>query len=556
MTEFAIRPIPLTFMPMPAVPMANHRPKRKSGSKTFLDDGLGDSRGDDLPPLKKTRRSSPDENAGRGHEVSGKAQTRTTRSRAPPIATSYIPGERIILTFSAGSAAENEDSTESIFSKGPSRAKKAKRKQKEVEELQKKQEPVEDVKPVPRQEKSPPAKLRRQRATKSPERESHANGLIDERPLPAQTNSRQSTRTGRKPKAYNFETPRLDAPKVRRSPRLKPQQEESEGERMAVDKPLTVPLAAIEDTPLVRKRNKEMREAKGHRRSSLGLRGRRASSLTNGCIGTRDTYFQRNSVFVQSLMQVATAAPHPDVQPKDFFKHLDAEMIETQRMQQLLAWCSKRALSDKRARGRDAQSNARAAARVIEEEILADLTEKKLNVNWWDAAEKTDERQEVPKKPHPRNEDHERKIAALEQQLNELKKEKQAWTDISEQLPIKLPKKQKEGNIKPGGLDRDLLRPEEVSSIPGFEASGKSLTVIQDTMSTCRGSIEFKVDQFSHGMHKAQQFSRHAKGVSEKVLAEASAVLGVRQEAAKKAAGTHELPLHEVLKSISHLDRG
>lgn len=29
----------------------------------------------------------------------------------------------------------------------------------------------------------------------------------------------------------------------------------------------------------------------------------------------------------------------------------------------------------------------RPVARVIEEDILADLTEKKLNVTWWDAAE-------------------------------------------------------------------------------------------------------------------------------------------------------------------------
>lgn len=101
-----------------------------------------------------------------------------------------------------------------------------------------------------------------------------------------------------------------------------------------------------------------------------------------------------------------------------------------------------------------------------------------------------------------------------------------------------------------------LLRPEEAAVISKFETSEKAIAQIQDAMSRGRGAMEFKVDQFSHGMHKAQQYSLYAKSVTENVLEKASSVLGVRQEAAMKAAGTTALPLHEVLKSISHLDRG
>ncbi|KAF3909500.1 hypothetical protein AA313_de0203833 [Arthrobotrys entomopaga] len=253
---------------------------------------------------------------------------------------------------------------------------------------------------------------------------------------------------------------------------------------------------------------------------------------------------------------LSIAAPHPDVQSKDFFKHLDAQMIETQRMQQLLAWCSKCALSEKRAKGRDAQSNARAAARVIEEDILADLTEKKLNVNWWETSEEVQNANEAPKKPHPKNEDHQRKIETLERQLEDLNHEKQIWETICQRGPTKIQRPQREGGLRPGNLDVTLLRSQDVSVLSAFEETDVAISVIQDVISKGRGNIEFKVDQFSHGMHRAQQYSQYAKDVSEKVLGKASSILGIRHEAARKAAGTTALPLHEVLKSISHLDRG
>ncbi|KAF3931990.1 hypothetical protein ABW20_dc0102837 [Dactylellina cionopaga] len=531
--------------------MASHRPKRKSATKTFLEDTADDVRRDNLPPLKKTRRSSPRRNMNWADDTIPKAQTRATRSIADsPITRS---GNDPRLTSTAGSIFESDDSTGGIFSKGPSRAKKAKQSQRDREERQKKehetltqQSNLSGLRSADKSSRGSPSKSR-QHPTIQPESSSQINNLENERPVPAHSNARQPA-ASRKSRVHLFETPGRHAPKVRRSPRLNVALvETSMDANLGNDRPVTVPLAAIEDTPLVRKRNKEMREAKGHRRSSLGLRGRRASSLTNGFI----------------------AAPHPDVHPSDFFKHVDAQMIETQRMQQLLAWCSKCALSERRARGRDAQSNARAAARVIEEDILADLTEKKLNVNWWEISEvraygdsyvllslPMENSEQVPKKPHPKNEDHKRKIADLEQQLQKLTHEKEAWVEIYEKGPFKLSKPQEEDIIRPGSLDTTLLRPNEISVIPGFEESDKAISAIQDVVSKGRGAVEFKIDQFSHGMHKAQEYSRYAKNVSEKVLAKASSVLDMRQEATKKAAGTTELPLHEVLKSISHLDRG
>lgn len=83
------------------------------------------------------------------------------------------------------------------------------------------------------------------------------------------------------------------------------------------------------DTPIIN-RNKELRKkggASGSRRSSLGMRGRRASSLIdNG----------------------HSALPHREVDTAEFYKHIAADgLSEPRRMKQLLVWCGERALSEK-----------------------------------------------------------------------------------------------------------------------------------------------------------------------------------------------------------------
>ncbi|OCK79386.1 hypothetical protein K432DRAFT_330320, partial [Lepidopterella palustris CBS 459.81] len=82
------------------------------------------------------------------------------------------------------------------------------------------------------------------------------------------------------------------------------------------------------DTPII-KRNKEMRKGSGqsHRRSSTGMRGRRASSLIDSG--------QSNAV------------PHAEVETKDFYKHIEQSLPEPRRMKQLLTWCGTRALPEK-----------------------------------------------------------------------------------------------------------------------------------------------------------------------------------------------------------------
>lgn len=94
----------------------------------------------------------------------------------------------------------------------------------------------------------------------------------------------------------------------------------------------TVITLPFSDTPIIN-RNKEMRKKGGNgaRRSSLGLRGRRASSLIdNG----------------------HSAIPHREVEMSEFYKHIEAEgLSEPRRMKQLLTWTGERCIGEKPSHG-------------------------------------------------------------------------------------------------------------------------------------------------------------------------------------------------------------
>lgn len=108
------------------------------------------------------------------------------------------------------------------------------------------------------------------------------------------------------------------------------------------------------DTPVI-KRNKEMRKTtaeNGQRRSSSGMRGRRASSLIDEGRGNgkSNAGFQRqysDLAFEKGCANDLTALPHAEVPTSEFYKHISADLTEPRRMRCLLGWCGTRALPPK-----------------------------------------------------------------------------------------------------------------------------------------------------------------------------------------------------------------
>lgn len=168
-----------------------------------------------------------------------------------------------------------------------------------------------------------------------------------------------------------------------------------------------------------------------NRRSSLGNRGKRTSSVGNG--------FQ--------------VSPHESIPPLNFYKHLNQDLPEPHRMRQLLAWCLKRQLDDDKKS--DDSSNRRSKlfnneeliakniATVIKEEVLRDLVDGKIKTSWWNREDYEDEINQPAKKkrkivPNGQNEENLNTLKILEKHLSRLRKENSELDKLSDKYNYEL----------------------------------------------------------------------------------------------------------------------
>ncbi|PHH77239.1 hypothetical protein CDD82_3599 [Ophiocordyceps australis] len=296
---------------------------------------------------------------------------------------------------------------------------------------------------------------------------------------------------------------------------------------------ITLPMS---DTPIIN-RNKEMRKkGNSNRRSSLGSRGRRASSLIeNG----------------------QTAIPHRDVDPSEFYKHIEADGLpEPRRMKQLLMWCGERALIEKPPLG-TSNSNAILGARAIQDQLLKDFSLKSEFSNWFSRDDEP--KPNVVLKPNPRNIELDEKMASLEAKVKRLQIEKKTWLEIQkpppENSPLFLPQELETDQIELP--DFDLLGPEEGkirNSLADPAASYAAMrTQAEKRLRTFQSSLEFEVDFLADNVHKLEQRMAVAGEEADKVLKLSAARLRQREQQDREGAGTRDMPVMEVLRSLSHI---
>ncbi|KAI1102093.1 Mis12-Mtw1 protein family-domain-containing protein [Jackrogersella minutella] len=325
-------------------------------------------------------------------------------------------------------------------------------------------------------------------------------------------------------------------------------QEEEPGQSTPVDEPrggdeesasegkkIALPFS---DTPIMN-RNKEMRRKTGARRSSLGMRGRRASSLIdNG----------------------HSAIPHKMVDSAEFYKHIEADLLEPRRMKQLLTWCGERALSDKPPLG-SLNSNEILGARAIQDQLLKDFAAKSEFSNWF-------AREEIPRppaivKPNPRNVEHEEKIAELEQRIKRLKAEKRTWQSLKQpppELPPLFPPPDPSNttnNTKSLPLpDASLLDSDEAQILASLTDPSASILrpqKIQSRLQALHASLEFKIDRLAANVHKLEHRVATGGQQADRVLALSAARLREREEKERASAGTKDMPVMEVLRSLGRI---
>ncbi|KAF5704094.1 kinetochore mis13 [Fusarium mundagurra] len=269
----------------------------------------------------------------------------------------------------------------------------------------------------------------------------------------------------------------------------------------------------MSDAPIIN-RNKEMRKKGGNsnRRSSLGNRGRRASSL---------------------IESGQTATPHREVDPADFYKHIEAEgLTEPRRMKQLLTWCGERALAGKPPHGTP-NSNAILGARAIQDQLLKDFAAGSEFSDWFS---REDDAPNVPVvlRPDPRNMELDEKLAQLEINIKRLQDQKKAWQAIRKPPP-----------------EHRLSSPKARLGLLGFLADETASfdTIRSQTESklrTIQSPLEFQVDQLADNVHKLEQRVLVAGKEADKVLSVSALRLRQREEREKASAGTRDMPVIEV----------
>ncbi|KAI9742219.1 MAG: hypothetical protein M1818_004119 [Claussenomyces sp. TS43310] len=287
------------------------------------------------------------------------------------------------------------------------------------------------------------------------------------------------------------------------------------------------------DTPVIT-RNKELRKTgTGRRRSSLGLRGRRASSLIdNG----------------------HSAIPHHQVETSHFYKHIESDgLSEPRRMKQLLIWCGERALGPKPAHNMG-DNSAIMSARLIQEAILKDFSSRSEMSDWFNR--EITPRAAANKRPNPANISNAVRIEELEERLKRLRAQRSEWQAISRMESALPPLLDPSGAApSPSELDASLLEPEGAEMLAALsESSSTSLAAsLERRLRELQAGLEFKVDHFADGIHKLGQARQTMDRAASKVLALSAARLEERERRERTAVGTRDLPIQDVLRSLSRI---
>ncbi|MCJ1446389.1 MAG: hypothetical protein MMC23_006894 [Stictis urceolatum] len=304
------------------------------------------------------------------------------------------------------------------------------------------------------------------------------------------------------------------------------------------------------DTPIIR-RNKEMR--KGERRSSLGMRGRRASSLIDS--GTSNGQTRRLDLNVKSMLIVA-ALPHSEVESAEFFKHIEANLPEPRRMRQLLTWCGTRALGDRPSFATE-DSHAKLAAREIQQQLLADFGNKSELSDWFSREDGPSKPQIL--RPNPRNIANASKIEELEKQLARLQTERSTWEGILKPssgpysippLPQTVPAHQ--------DLDPSSLNETDNTALSSFQGVPTSITEPVSLQSNVRArlnaitsSVEFETDELADNVRVLTQYLQGAEQVGSGVLSACAKILDTRDREAAARQGGESVGAREVLRALS-----
>ncbi|KAI8912093.1 Mis12-Mtw1 protein family-domain-containing protein [Powellomyces hirtus] len=278
----------------------------------------------------------------------------------------------------------------------------------------------------------------------------------------------------------------------------------------------TADLPLTGDTPMIA-RNKSMREGSGggggRRRSSLGMRGKRISSAHNGLC----------------------PPPHETIDPTDFYRHIDAELSDPNRMRQLLVWCAQRSLGSADSPSTKLDSILAQILREVQKDVIHGLTSKQINTSWYHRPADPLEHVESPVKklPHPQNIANAQKLVEYNCELDRLRREEDTWNALlanyaAHHSPtpssLRQQRKEQDAAIAKGDDDanRDVLTRADKAAL-AREQPGVHARKVDEWIETTFADLRIELDATLAALHKVQAFEHRtrtlADGVFDRVLA-------------------------------------
>jgi len=140
--------------------------------------------------------------------------------------------------------------------------------------------------------------------------------------------------------------------------------------------------------------------------------------------------------------------------------------------------------------------------------------------------------------------------------FDRLRAERDQWKALAKPPPS-LPSFSLDENedIDPSHIDVSALDPEQAAILS--EATSFSALDIRaqatERLQALQSGLEFKVDQFADGVHKLEQYQETVGRVADKILALSAMRLEERDRKEREEIGTRDLPIQEVLRSLSRI---
>ncbi|KAI4665582.1 uncharacterized protein J4E78_003044 [Alternaria triticimaculans] len=580
--------------PLQSLPMATNRPttRRRSARQAFDDDDApapttkrakadvnGTSKKATAAPKKTAKAAAYDEDDD-GFQFSRRTSSRRTTKAQAVLAPEPIPEDEP-ATFARAAEAQPAKSTarrkkQSIAAADPESSDSGKRRRSARISGDSRQLEVR-----PKSTEPPPAKSRTKKtAPVEKERKKQTTPAPEAQPEPKSAYAGVQTPTHNKIQVAKKRDP--NAQKI------------------------MLPFA---DTPVIT-RNKEMRKGgnkDGSRRSSTGLRGRRASSLIDSGQSNGESSNDAQEGWAQDPNGMekrpwgsvdtnnSAALPHSEVEVRDFYKYIEQSLPEPRRMKQLLTWCGSRALPakpsgdvknanaimagmSKRSRA-DKTKTDRSAARAIQQELIDDFASKPELSDWfsrvWGSIPSRQEHElialqeevappPVVKKPNPQNEKNKATLEELEEEVKRLEEEKAAWEAIASASKTKPPPPAPSiptSTPTLSDIDTSLLDPAQAAILSSLQSSQiqpptsaftfTSPTALQSHLTSLADSLEPHIDLFADGVHKIEQYRATAERVADRVLGTAAKRLEERDREAKERVGTEGIGVGDILRGLA-----